>query len=116
MTDAFFEAMVRREFRVVTLVVTLLEVLVYPLRRGNRILAQQYRDILFNEEGLKTIEMSPAIAEVAAQLRATYNLKTPDSIQMATAISGGASFFLTNDARLSSLPGLEVLVLEDLRA
>ena len=116
MTDAFFEAMVRGEFRVVTSVVTLVEVLVYPLRQGNRLLAQQYRDILFNEEGLTTIEMSPAIAEVAAQLRATYNLKTPDSIQMATAISGGASFFLTNDARLSSLPGLEVLVLEDLRA
>jgi predicted nucleic acid-binding protein len=116
MTDAFFEAMVRGEFRVVTSVVTLLEVLVYPLRQGNRILAQQYRDILFNEEGLTTIAVSPAIAEEAAQLRATYNLQTPDSIQMATAISGGASFFLTNDARLPSLPGLEVLVLEDLRA
>lgn len=116
MTDAFFEAMVRREFRVVTSVVTLLEVLVYPLRQGNRILAQQYRDILFNEEGLTTIAVSPAIAEEAAQLRATYNLQTPDSIQMATAISGGASFFLTNDARLPSLPGLEVWVLEELRA
>ena len=116
MTDAFFEAMVRGEFRVVTSVVTLLEVLVYPLRQGNRILAQQYRDILFNEEGLTTIAVSPAIAEVAAQLRATYNLQTSDSIQMATAISGGASFFLTNDARLPSLPGLEVLVLEELRA
>jgi predicted nucleic acid-binding protein len=116
MSDAFFEAMVRGEFRVVTSVVTLLEVLVYPLRQGNRILAQQYRDILFNEVGLTTIEVSAAIAEVAAQLRATYNLQTPDSIQMATAISGGASFFLTNDARLPSLPELEVLVLEELRA
>ena len=116
MTDAFFEAMVRGEFRVVTSVVTLLEVLVYPLRQGNRILAQQYRDILFDEEGLTTIEVSPAIAEVAAQLRATYNVQTPDSIQMATAISGGASFFLTNDVRLPSLPGLEVLVLEELKA
>ena len=116
MTDTFFEAMVRGEFRVVTSVVTLLEVLVYPLRQGNRILAQQYRDILFNEEGLTTIAVSPAIAEEAAQLRATYNLQTPDSIQMATAISGGASLFLTNDARLPSLPGLEVLLLEELRA
>jgi predicted nucleic acid-binding protein len=60
--------------------------------------------------------VSPAIAEEAAQLRATYNLQTPDSIQMATAISAGASLFLTNDARLPSLPGLEVLLLEELRA
>lgn len=116
MTDAFFEAMVRGELRVVTSVITLLEVLVYPLRQGNSILAKQYRDILSDEEGLTTIEVSPAIAEIAAQLRATYNLRTPDAIQTATAIRGAASFFLTNDARLPSLPGLEVLLLEELRA
>jgi predicted nucleic acid-binding protein len=116
MTGAFFEAMVRGEFRVVTSVITLLEVLVYPLRQGNSILAQQYRDILSDEEGLTTIEVSSTIAEEASQLRAAYNLRTPDAIQMATAIRQGASFFLTNDARLPSLPGLEVLVLEELRA
>ena len=38
-----------------------------------------------------------------------------DLSQMATAICEGASFFLTNDARLPSLPELEVLVLEELR-
>jgi predicted nucleic acid-binding protein len=43
-------------------------------------------------------------------------LRTPDAIQMATAIFEGASFFVTNDARLPSLPGLEVLILEELRA
>ena len=116
MTDAFFEAMMRGEFNVVTSVVTLPEVLVYPLRQGNTTLAQQYRDILFDAEGLTTIQVSPDIAEVAAQLRAVHNLRTPDAIQMATAIFEGASFFVTNDARLPSLPGLEVLVLEELRA
>jgi hypothetical protein len=34
---------------------------------------------------------------------------------MATAIRTGASFFLTNDIRLPSLPGLTMLVLEELR-
>jgi len=37
-----------------------------------------------------------------------------DAIQMATAIHEGASFFLTNDARLPSLPKLKVLVLDEL--
>ena len=115
-TDVFFEAMVRGEFRVVTSVVSLLEVLIYPLRQGNTTLAQQYRDILFNEEGLSTIPVSPGIAEAAAQLRAVHNLRSLDAIQMATAITEGAAFFLTNDARLPSLPGLEVLVLDSLRA
>ncbi|MDF5721388.1 MAG: PIN domain-containing protein [Rhizonema sp. PD37] len=116
MTDAFFEAMFRGEFRVVTSVVTIPEVLVYPLRQGNAALAQQYRNILFNSQGLTTMEVVPVIAETAAQLRADYNLRTPDAIQMATAINEGASFFLTNDARLPSLPGLSVLVLDQLIA
>jgi predicted nucleic acid-binding protein len=114
LTDAFFETLFRGEFTVITSVLTITEVLVYPLRQGNTILAQQYRDILFNSQGLTTIEVSPDIAETAAQLRATYNLRTPDAIQIATTIRGGASFFLTNDARLPSLPDLSVLVLEHL--
>jgi predicted nucleic acid-binding protein len=110
--DAFFEAIFRSEFSVVTSVITIPEVLVYPLRQGNTVLAQQYRDILFNSQGLTTIDIVSDIAEVAAQLRADYNLRTPDAIQMATAIAQGASFFLTNDARLPSLPDLSVLVLD----
>ncbi|MFN6480986.1 type II toxin-antitoxin system VapC family toxin [Nostoc sp. DedQUE07] len=113
-TDAFFEAMFRGEFSLVTSVLTITEVLVYPLRQGNIALAQQYREILFNSQGLTTIEVFPDIAENAAQLRANYNLRTPDAIQMATAIRRGASFFLTNDARLPSLPALTVLVLDQL--
>lgn len=106
--------MFRSEFSVVTSVLTITEVLVYPLRQGNTALAQQYREILFNSQGLTTIEVFPDIAENAAELRANYNLRTPDAIQMATAIRGGASFFLTNDARLPSLPALSVLVLDTL--
>ena len=102
-TRLFFRALERGEFRVVTSVVTLLEVLVYPLRQGNSTLAQQYRDILFNAGNLTTVQVSPEVAEVAAQLRATQNLRPLDAIQMATAICEEATFFLTNDARLPSL-------------
>ena len=111
----FFEAMNRGEFSVVTSVVTLLEVLVHPFRRGDAELARQYRDILLSAEGLTTVLLSQDIAEEAARLRAAHNLRTPDAIQMATAIHEGAPFFLTNDARLPSLPGLKMLVLDELK-
>ncbi len=114
MMRVFFQALNQGNFTVVTSLVTLPEVLVYPLRQGNTQLSQQYRDILFNSAGLTTVEVDSNIAEIAAQLRADYNLRTPDAIQMATAISTGSSFFLTNDARLPSLPGLSVLVLQRL--
>ncbi|CAD5945375.1 PilT protein-like protein [Planktothrix rubescens] len=89
----FFRSFDRGYFRIVTSTVTLVEVLVYPLRLRNTILAQEYREILLNQEGLTVVELTPDIAEKAAQLRATYNLRSPDSIQMATAICEGASFF-----------------------
>jgi len=111
----FFLAMDRGAFRVVTSTVTLLEVLVHPLRRGERKLAQLYRDILLGAEGLTTIPLSQDIAEEAARLRASHNIRTPDAIQMATALRARASHFLTNDTRLPSLPELKVLVLDELK-
>ena len=112
--DPFFQAVERGEITVVTSIVTLLEALVHPIRNANKELVQRYRDLLFNSKGLTTISLSPGIAEEAAQLRAFQNIRTPDSIQMATAITGGASFFLTNDIRLPSLPKLKILVLDNL--
>lgn len=116
MLHPFFEAMDRGEFNVVTSIVTLLEVLVHPFRRGDTRLAQQYRDILLNADNLTTIFLSQDIAEEAARLRAVHNIRTPDAIQMATAINGGASFLLTNDSGLPSLPELSLLVLDGLKA
>jgi len=113
--DPFFEAIDRGEFKVVTSIITLLEVLVHPVRNGDVILAQRYRDLLFDTEGLSTMILDRTIAEEAARLRASHHIRTPDYIQMATAISEGASFFLTNDLLLPSLPNLKTLVLEHLK-
>ena len=115
MMRSFFLAVQKDEFAVVTSTITLLETLVVPLRHGNINLAQQYRDILLKTKGHTTISLFPNIAEEAARLRASYNIRTPDSIQMATAILGGASFFLTNDTHLPSLPNLKTLVLDELK-
>jgi len=115
MLRLFFQAVDRGEFALITSVVTLLEVLVHPVRIGNKKLVGQYRDILFNSQGLSTVVLSSAIAEEAARLRAFHKLHTPDAIQMATAINASASYFLTNDIHLPSLPHLKMLRLDDLR-
>jgi len=104
----FFEAMDRGDFLVVTSTVTLLEVLVHPLRNNNRELATEYRDILLNSK-LMTIEVSSAIAEQAAQLRAAHNIRTPDAIQISAALNAGATHFLTNDVRLPEIPSIQIL-------
>lgn len=113
--EPFFNAIERGEFEVVTSIITLLEVLVHPIRDGNTNLAQEYRTLLFDTEGLSTNNINQEIAEEASRLRAFYNIRTPDSIQIATAILGGASYFLTNDVHFQSLPDLKILQLDDLK-
>jgi predicted nucleic acid-binding protein len=58
--------------------------------------------------------VSAPIAEEAARLRAKHNLRTPDSIQIATAINAGAMSFLTNDAQLAGQWIPNILVLDHL--
>jgi predicted nucleic acid-binding protein len=115
MLRPFFELVDKGECSVVTSVVTLLEGLVIPIRQGDADLTRQYYDFLFKTDGINTISLFPNIAQEAARLRAFHNIRTPDAIQMATAISVGASFFLTNDVHLPSLPNLKTLVLEHLK-
>jgi len=112
---AFFQVVDRGECKAVTSVISLLEVLVVPFRNGDMDLVRQYNDILFDTENLSTVSLSPVIAEAAARLRASYTLRTPDSIQMATAIVQGATVFITNDKQLPSLPNLKKLMVGDLK-
>ena len=105
----FFEALDRREFSIVTSTITLLEVLVHPIRQNNQQLVQQYRTILSNVTGIEMFPLDINISEHAAQLRGKYNIRTPDAIQMATAIHAGATCFLTNDVALPEIPNLQML-------
>ena len=110
----FFESLDRGNFIAVTSTVTLLEVLVHPIRSGNDHLAHEYRDILLNSANLRTVEISSSIAEAAARLRALHHIRTPDALQIATANEMGAMFFLTNDRRLAVVPSPRVLLLKEL--
>jgi predicted nucleic acid-binding protein len=77
-------------------------------------LAEEYRNVLLQSPALTAVPLDEGIAEEAAGLRARHNLRTPDAIQLATAIRSGASWFLTNDAGLANLSELSVLVLNQL--
>src|SRR5579863_5474489 len=113
--DPFFQALFRDDFTVVTSIVTLLEVMVHPIQKGDVVSAKKYRDILFDTQGINTIVLTQDIAEEAARLRASYKIATPDAIQVATAIHGNASIFLTNDIHLPSISELEIVMLDELK-
>jgi predicted nucleic acid-binding protein len=114
--DPFFDALANSDVRVITSTITLVEVLAQPLRRGDNLLVAQYKGVLLTTRGLTIHALSPAIAEEAARLRAEYAFRTPDAVQLATALVAGATAFLTNDVRLVRFPELRVLALEQLLA
>ena len=72
----------------------------HPIREGRLDLAQEYRNVLLQSPNLTPVPLDAGIAEQAAELRAQYKLRTPDAIQLATALRSGAPWFLTSDADL----------------
>lgn len=112
-TRAILSAWERGSHRGVTSVVTLAEVLVKPLRDGNKVAAEDYRRLLTTFPNLRLLDVSCDIAEAAARLRAAYGLPMPDMIQAATAVTAGASGFISNDPVFKRVQGLEVLILDE---
>ena len=95
-------------------VVTLTEVLPVPLKAKNAALVQAYQDILLNSREFECLALDRQTATRAADLRAQYNLKTPDALHLASALEAGCNAFLTNDLSLKRVTEVRVLVLDDL--
>ena len=91
------------DFSFITSTLTLVEVLVQPMKLNRQDLVEQYKQILSEASGIVMVEVTAAVAVKAAELRAKYGLKTPDAIQVATAVMHEAKYFLTNDFRLKSV-------------
>ena len=96
-----------------TSTVSLVEVLVVPLRTRRLDLVSAYQDFLVNFPIIGVVPVSSAVAGWAADLRARYNLRLGDACQMAAALVNGATHFLTNDTGLRRVTELTVLILDD---
>lgn len=96
-----------------TSTLTLLELLVVPMTQENQHLVQKYRALLQDILSEPLIPLTEAISEMAAQIRAVNGFKTPDSIQLATALYSGADIFYTNDKRLSKFSDIKILTIEE---
>jgi predicted nucleic acid-binding protein len=114
--DPLFDMLDEGKCSMVTSVITLLEGLVIPMRTGDSELARKWHDFLYTTDNFTTVDISPQIAEKAARIRAAFpKIKTPDAVQVATAIVEGAAVFLTNDIQLALIPDIKVLVLNKLK-
>jgi len=56
--------------------------------------------LLVTHPGIRWTNYTLKIADLAAQIRSQWNLKTPDSIHVATALYSKCNLFITNDKEL----------------
>ncbi len=112
--EPLLHAVDRGGIEIVTSAITLLEVLVVPDRAGEVALAERYEHLLTRSAHLWLVDIDRQQLHAAAQLRAAHGVGTPDALQLAAGLSTRSTTLVTNDRRLPSIPGLEVVQLRDL--
>lgn len=94
---------------------TLMEVLVRPLRENNARLVQLYQEMLFGNDDIRVVPIDLQVLRRAAELRATTRLKPMDALHAATAQLNACDVFISDDRRLNGVP-LKVITVEALSA
>lgn len=111
---AVFQVVDAGIIQAITSTITLTEVLNKPIQAGNQQIENAYRTLLLKTTHLEMVSVTVDVAEQAAHLRAAYNLRTPDALQLATGMVSGCDSFLTNDRQLHRVREIRVLVLDEL--
>lgn len=103
-TTKLFKDVYRGKSHAVTSVVSLIETLSAPKLEQDPEKVDLFTRFFYETHNLTTVDVSGDIAQEAALLRRRYiTLRTPDSIQLATAIVKNAQIFVTNDKKLQNL-------------
>ena len=101
-------------FAAISSTLTLAEVLVGPYKSGDDERLSAYLEILEQSDHYRLRPVTSKIVRSAAELRARYNLRTPDAAHIATVKDSSCDALLTNDLRLKRILELPVLVLDEL--
>ncbi|MEZ4636810.1 MAG: PIN domain-containing protein [Caldilineaceae bacterium] len=114
--QTYIDALRDNSLRAYASVITLTEVLSRPKQLRLPVLEQRYTTLLQKSRNFLLQPVTVQVALQAADLRARYNLRTPDAIHVATALTAGCEALLTNDRQLKRIEEITVLVLDDLIA
>ena len=74
---------------------------------------ETYRKVFGHWSKIDVLPLTMETADLTAQIRGRYKLKTPDAIQWATAVLHNVDYFLTNDKGFKVLNDDRVLVVAE---
>jgi len=97
----------------ITSTLSMTELLVPAYRERNQQRIERYHGLLTTFPDLRWVPLDLEIADLAAQLRASYGLKTPDALHAATALRDKANTLVTNDPVFRRVKSLDVLILDE---
>jgi len=112
--ETFFNQLYETGAQAITSIITYIELTTLPARQGKNQLVRKYRDFLSNSENISLFPLDMTIADHVVHLRAQYQFKTPDAIQLGTAVASGADYILTNDKEWQRLEGIKVVLVSEL--
>jgi predicted nucleic acid-binding protein len=88
--------------------------LIQPCRDSGEHRVAEFYALLTTYSNLDWIAPDLEVADIAARIRATHRLRTPDALQAATAIRAQATGLVTNDPVFERVAAFETLVLDHL--
>jgi predicted nucleic acid-binding protein len=104
------QAMLARGDQLLTSTLTLGEVLVKPIERGDEELSRKYEEAITATSLMLAFDAKAA--KIYAVLRCDRSLRAPDAIQLVFAAGAGVDLFITNDTRLHAkhVDGIQFIV------
>ena len=97
----------------VSSLITVVEVLSKPYGLEQWDLIEKYRKVFSRLSKVDVLPLTLETADLTAQIRGKYELKTPDAIQWATAALHHVDYFLTNDKGFKTLNDDRVLIVDE---
>ncbi len=114
LTDPVFAWLERPDHAAVTSTITMTELLVQPYRDSEEQRVNEIYALLATYPNLDWIAPDLEVADIAASIRATYRLRTPDALQAATAVHAQATGLVTNDPVFERVAAFQTLLLDHL--
>ena len=112
--EKLFDRLYETGAQAITSVITYIELTTHPARLGQHQLIRKYRDYLTNSENISLFPIDLNIADHVVTVRSQYGFKTPDAVQLGTAVACGADYILTNDTAWLRFKEVKVFLVQEL--
>lgn len=113
LTRLLFTSIRGGRVRAQTSALSIYQLLTEPYRAGEEELAERALRYLGGHAGLEIVPVTAAVARQAAEVQARLGGGVERSIQVATALLGGARAYVAHKTALRRIAGMEIISLDD---